>query len=178
MTLGQFSVAVGASPRWVQNARAALPLGGGYTVEKARRLALARALRRTCGMPLVEAYAAAGEALAGWPESRHWERTGSDGVAVAVDLERFLGAFAARLSLARTLYGERERGRPRKVRRRGLALARDHGVDVGLLEASLARTPAERLRSLDRDVEFLRSLRPARVPAPRVRRSRPRKSRT
>ncbi len=176
MTLGQFSLAVGASPRWVQNARAALPLGGGYTVENARRLALAQALRQACGMPLVGAYGAAREALAVWPERRRWERVGPDGVIVAVDLDRFLGAFGARLSLSRTLYAERGRGRPRKVRRRGLELARDHGVDVGLLEASLARTPAERLESLDRDVEFLRSLRPARVSAPRIRRSRPRKS--
>ncbi len=160
MTLGRFSLAVGADPRWVQNARAVLGFSARYTVEAARRLSLARTLRETYGIPLGAAYAMSHEALAGRPGKGGWERATPDGVVtVSVDLERFLSAFNARLSLSRTLYGERQRGRPRGRGGRGIGLAREHGVDVGLLESSLARTPAERIMSLDRDLEFLRSMR-------------------
>jgi hypothetical protein len=76
-----------------------------------------------------------------------------------VDLERYLSGYATRLALARNWYEERKRGRPRTSRKRGIAGAAEHGVDIGLLEASLERTPEERLRRLDEDVEFLRTLR-------------------
>lgn len=163
MTLGQFSLAVGAGPRWVQNARAVLNLPPRYTVTAARRLSLTRTLKDTYDLPLVEAYAMAREALAGWPSERQWVRDSPDGaVRLIVELERFLSGFTARLSLAHTLYAERARGRPGKKAPRGLERARQHGVDLGLLDSSLRRTPGERLRSLDRDLDFLRSLRVAR----------------
>jgi hypothetical protein len=115
-------------------------------------------VKQACGMPLGRAYQLAEHALAAWPVQRLWTHRGPDGaVAVSVDLERFLSDFAARLSLARSYYAERRRGRPR--RRRGLALAQWYGVDVSLLESSLRRTPDERLRSLDANVEFIRSMR-------------------
>jgi hypothetical protein len=80
-------------------------------------------------------------------------------VSLCVDLERFLSTFMTRLSLSRTLYAPRRRGRPSRKRLGGVQAARAHGVDVSLLERSLRRTPAERLRRLDEDVAFLRSLR-------------------
>src|SRR3989442_6620200 len=136
MTLGQFATAVGASPRWVQNARAALGLRAGYDPEGARRLAFARLLNRTSGMPLREVYRLAKTALAAWPAARIWTRDGPEGAcALTVDLERFLSDFAVRLSLARSFYAERRRGRPR--RRHGVALAKWYGLDLNLLEASL-----------------------------------------
>ncbi|NIN10138.1 MAG: hypothetical protein GTN62_01650 [Gemmatimonadales bacterium] len=160
MTLGQFSTAVGAPRRWVQNALAVLRLPARYTVTGARELALARAINAACGTPLVDAYPLAQGALLAWPEQRMWERVGPEAtVTLAVDLERFLSSFLVRLSLSRTAYEERKRGRPRKRRGRGLAGAREHGVDIGLLESSLRRSPEERLRRLDEDLAFLRSAR-------------------
>lgn len=158
MTLGEFSTAVGAPRRWVQNAMAVLGLPARYTVSGARELALARAINVACGMPLMDAYPLAQGALLAWPEQRMWNRVGPEAtVTLAVDLERFLSSFFVRLSLSRTAYAERKRGRPRKRRRRGVAGAREHGVDVSLLESSLRRSPEERLRWLDEHLAFLRS---------------------
>jgi len=160
LTLGQYATAVGAPKRWVQNAHAVLGLGAVYTPEEARRLAFARLLKQACGMPLVAAYPLAAPSLAGWPGRRTWvleRQTGA--AAVAVDLERFLSDCNIRLSLARSWYAERRRGRPPKARRRGVAWAKWYGVDVTLLQESLKRTPAERLRALDANLDFLKSLR-------------------
>lgn len=162
MTLGQFSTAVGAAPRWIQNALAVLGLPPRYTVAGARRLALARTLGETCDIPLGTAYPIARQALAQWPARRTWEHVGGDGVVrIVVDLERFLSSFAVRLSLAQVHYGERKRGRPARIRRRGLAAARAYGIDIGLLHASLERAPAERLRRLDDALAFFASARVA-----------------
>lgn len=163
MTLGQFAVAAGASTRWVLNAFRVLGLRGGYTVDNARRLAFARLLKETTGLPLKRGLPLADDALATWPADRTWSLRGGDGaVRVTVDLERFLSDCSVRLSLARCWYAEKQRGRPPRRRRRGLAWARAHGVDVELLAWSLARTPEERLRRLDEEVEALRRLDAAR----------------
>jgi hypothetical protein len=160
MTLGQFSTAVGASKRWVQNAFQALGLPAAYTEPLARRLAFAKAVKEACRMPLRRAFPLAEEALARWPGHTTWELREADGaVRVVIDLERFLSDYAVRLSLSRTWYAEKRRGRPRKRRLRGIALARWYGVDISLLRESLKRTPEERLRTLDRAVEELRSMR-------------------
>ncbi len=158
MKLGEYAVAVGAPKRWVQNARAALAERGPYTEPGARRLALAKLVKETCGMPLRAAYPLAGAALAAWPAQRTWSHPPGDGAgSVTVDLEWFLSDYAARLSLSRSFYGERRRGRPRK--RRGVALAKWYGVDVTLLEESLKLTPAQRLQRLEDAVAFYRSAR-------------------
>jgi hypothetical protein len=159
LSLGQYATAVGAPARWVQNAHAVLGLGVAYTPEGARRLAFARLLKETAGMPLVDAYPLAAPALASWPIQRRWKLDRGGAAAVTVDLERFLSDCNVRLSLARSWYVERRRGRPPKVRRRGVAWAKWYGVDVTLLRESLKRTPAERLRALDANLEFLKSLR-------------------
>ena len=156
MTLGQFAVAVGAPKRWVQNAFRVLGLAGGYSVENARRLAFARALKDAAGFPISRGFPLAREALGRWPAEQTWSLHGDDGaVRLTVDLGRFLSDFHARLSLARCWYAERARGRPPRRRRGGVAWAREHGVDLSLLEAQLARTPAERLRQLDEAATFL-----------------------
>jgi hypothetical protein len=159
LTLGQYATAVGAPARWVQNAHAVLGLGTAYTPEGARRLAFARLLKETAGMPLVDAYPLAAPALASWPTKRSWTLSRGGAAAVTVDLERFLSDCSVRLSLARSWYVERRRGRPPKTRRRGVAWAKWYGVDVTLLVESLKRTPAERLRALDANLEFLKSVR-------------------
>jgi hypothetical protein len=158
MTLGQFATAVGAPKRWVQNAFRTLGLPARYTEDLARRLALARTLKEAAGLPLRRGFPLAAGALARWPSEQHWELRHPDGsVALTVDLERFLSDYAVRLSLSRTFYAEKRRGRPWK--RRGVALAKWWGVDLTLIDESLKRTPAERLQRLDEDIAFLRSLR-------------------
>ena len=160
MTLGQFATAVAAPPRWVQNARALLQLGGRYNDEGARRLGLARALSEATGMPLVRAYSIARTALAAWPASREWSHGNADGsVQVVIDLERYLGAFAVRLSLARTSYAERKRGRRNPRARDPILAARQYGVDVTLIDESLKLTQLERLRRMEEMSEFFRSAR-------------------
>jgi hypothetical protein len=155
MTLGQFAVAVGAPKRWVQNAFQALALPPVYTEPLARRLAFARAVKQACGMPLRRAFPLAEEALACWPARKTWELRDPDGsVRVVLDLERFLSDDAVRLSLSRTYYAEKRRGRPRKRKLRGIALAKWYGVDLTLLVESLKRTPEERLKQMDDLREF------------------------
>jgi hypothetical protein len=158
MTLGQFATAVGASRRWVQNAFQALGLPAVYTDDLARRLAFAKELKEGCGLPLRRGFPLAKEALARWPVEKSWELRQADGsVRVMVDLERFLSTCAVRLSLSRTFYAEKRRGRPWK--RRGVALAKWYGVDLSLLDESLKRTPAERLERLDEAAEFFKAMR-------------------
>jgi hypothetical protein len=160
MTLGQFATAVGAPKRWVQNAFQALGLPARYTEDLARRLAFARVVKETSGMPLRQAFPLAREALASWPQERVWRLEGPEGALRAeIDLERFLSSYAVRLSLARCWYAERRRGRPPGQRRRGIAWARWYGEDVSLLEESLKLTPEQRLRRLDQAVEDLKRFR-------------------
>jgi hypothetical protein len=160
MTLGQFATAVGAPRRWIQNAFQALGLPAQYSEPLARRLAFAKTVKEACGMPLRRAFPLAGEALARWPAHKTWELRETDGaVRVVLDLERFLSDYAVRLSLSRTFYAEKRRGRPRKRELRGIALAEWYGVDVSLLVESLKRTPEERLRLLDEAVEAFKSMR-------------------
>jgi hypothetical protein len=159
-SLGQFSHLVGAPPRWVQNAMAVLKLAAVYDEPTAARLALALTLTRSWDIPLNTAYPLARRALHAWPASTTWEQTGSDGCAVlTIDLERFLSDHAVRLSFARLQYAPRARGRPRKHPLRGLSAARAWGVDLSLLRSAGRQTPGDRVRSLDRDIDFLRSVR-------------------
>ena len=160
MTLGQFSVLVGTRKRWVQNAFQALGLPPTYTVQVARRLAFARALKEAAGMPLRHGYQLADDALIGWPTRDTWQLIDSDGtVRLTMDLERFLVRCSVRLSLARTRYAERRRGRPPKRTLRGLELAKWYGVDVSLLRASLELTQTRRFRRLEEASAFFRAAR-------------------
>jgi hypothetical protein len=160
MSLGRFATVVGASPRWVQNALQALELPRAYDEGSAKALGLARVLQESFGLPLVAAHPLAIEALESWPEVRVWRKEDPAAVvALEVDLERYLSGYASRLALARNWYAERRRGRPQTRRKRGIVGAAEHGVDIGLLKAALERSPEERLRQLDEDVEFLHTLR-------------------
>lgn len=162
MTLGQFATAVGAPRRWVQNAFQALGLAAEYTEPLARRLAFARAVKQACGMPLRHAFPLAEEALARWPAYKTWELVDPDGSArVVLDLERLLSNYAVRLSLSRTFYAEKRRGRPRKRKLRGIALAEWYGEDISLIVESLKRTPEQRLQLLDQVIEELKSMKVA-----------------
>jgi len=160
MTLGQFSLLVGAPKRWVQNAFQALGMPPTYTLQVARRLAFARALKEAAGMPLRRGYPLADDALAGWPTRDTWQLIDPDGtVRLTMDLKRFLVRCSVRLSLARTRYAERRRGRPPKRPLRGLELGKWYGVEVSLLRASLELTQAQRFRRLEEASTFFREAR-------------------
>jgi hypothetical protein len=159
MTLAQFAIAVGAHPKWVQNAAALLELDLGYTADEARRLGLVKLLHEELGLTLGRSWDIAVRALEiGGVEATAFGTP--DGVVrLLVDVERYLSDFAARLSLARTHYEPRPRGRPpRRRARTAVERARRHGLDIGLLRDSLRLTPAERLRRLDTNREFVRAL--------------------
>ena len=163
MSLSQFAVAVGASPRWVLNAHAVLGLKRHYTDRAARQLGLAREIRDATGIPLRRAWRLAAEALAAWPAQRDWVHSGRGAsVQLVVDLERYLSDHAIRLSLSRTRYGERRRGRPRRGSGDPVAAAEAYGIDVSLLRENLQRSPEARLRRLEEAKEFLRAARPVR----------------
>lgn len=78
---------------------------------------------------------------------------------LTLDLARYHSTFGASLTAALRHDGPRRLGRPpaRATRRRRdpLAEAAAYGVDLSLLRASLRRTPAERMDSLDADAAFL-----------------------
>jgi len=158
-SLGQFAAAIPASPKWVLNAHAVLGLDADYSVDRARTLALARVLERSPGMTLKRAYELATNVFRAPDNPQAWQLEPADGVAtLTIDRERFMSNFAATLSFALVGYSERRRGRPRKKPLGGIDAARAHGVDISLLQASLNKTPAERLRRLDEDAAFLNSL--------------------
>ena len=160
MTLGRFATAVGASPRWVLNALARLRLPRrGYDETLARRLALCRFISEAVQTPLPHALRLADRALREAAPSSTWRAEGPGGVSLVVDLPRFFTTYGANLALALNNYGEKPRGR--RPSRRGSAIerARAYGVDMTLIDSALRRTPAERLRLLDENVQVMRRLR-------------------
>jgi hypothetical protein len=161
MTLSQFSVASGASPKWVQNAARLLGRSLRYTAEEARHLGLVRQIHRELRIPLELADELAAEAL-GRPETEaRGEVTVGSGptVRVVVDLARYLSDHSVRLSLAIAHHEPRRRGRQPRHGAGAVARARDYGWDIGLLESSLRSTPADRIRRLSENMEFVRALR-------------------
>ncbi len=161
MTLGEFACLLDTDPKWVQNAAAALGGSLRYTLPTARRLALARALAETAGMPLPRAYATAGRILRTYRGSKGPVRVSGEGdpVAVTVDVYRILAAVSVGLSRLRTMYAPRRRGRPTTVRCDPIRAAEEYGLDLTLLAANLRRTPAERLGQLDAMADFRRRVR-------------------
>ncbi|MGH7556423.1 MAG: hypothetical protein ACREMD_01315 [Gemmatimonadota bacterium] len=170
MTLGRFAIAVGAEPKWVLNAGALLGHAIPYSVEEARGLGLAKWIHDELGVTLKRAHRMAAEILeqplppAGPGPAQPLAPSASlefadGGLTIVVDLERYLSDFAVRLSRARTHYAPRRRGRPPdKPGSRAAERALEHGIDVDLVRANMRLTPAERLRRLDRDREFVEKL--------------------
>jgi hypothetical protein len=85
-----------------------------------------------------------------------------DNAAIFINIARFRSSQAAALSAALTLGGARRRGRHRlHSKRKGVAIeeAARYGVDVGLLQAGLKLSVAERLQRADENAQFIRSMR-------------------
>ena len=158
MTLAAFAMLVGAPPKWCQNALAVLGLPLRYSAPAARTLGLARLLHSAHEVSLPAAWRLARQALSG-SLAASFSAGAPDSVStLTVDVPRYLSDFTVRRSLARA-DPPRGRGRPRVPRRTGLREAEVHGLDLSALRAGLAVQPAERLRALDRNQEFVEALR-------------------
>ena len=165
LTRTQFAAAVRADEKWVENTSRVLGRRLAYTLAEARWMGVIRLLTRDFGIPIVRAGALADEALRHAPETRALSLAVSDegAATLVIDLARYHSTFAAALSAAFSHGGGRRRGRPPsgRVHRGGaLVAAESHGVDVSLLRAAMAQSPAERLARLDANAGFLRALRP------------------
>lgn len=157
MNLTRFSLAVGAPAKWVLNTHALLRFQRDYSEAQARLLALTRVLEIEGGLSLGTAYRRALLLHGQDPAATDWEvRQGE--VKLVVDRNRFLTRYALGLARARSADVERRRGRPKARKGSALARAEAYGVDLSLLQASLRKSPAERLLRLDEDLDFFRSL--------------------
>ncbi len=160
MSLGELSYVAGVSPKWVLNGRNVWGAADRYELALAQRLAVTHALQSQLGIPLARAYRLAVDALAlerGAPLSPLAADPDAT-VALQIDLARILAAVAARRSAWSQGYGAKSAGRPVQRRRRrkadALDRAADWGVDLTLLQANAMRSPAARLRQLDRMRDF------------------------
>ncbi len=148
MTLARFAIAVGASPKWVQNAAAVLEIRLDYTTRQARRLGLTRVLAEEFGLRLERAWKIAEAAL--FPAGRVAILSDDEVLHMIVDTGRFLSDFAVRLSVATTHHEPGKRGRPSKRRLPSdpVERARKVGIDVEKLRASLALGAGARLQAI------------------------------
>ena len=127
----------------------------------ARRLAVTRAIQKATGAPLGLAFAQAARAL----RSYHGDEapvvipTDDGDVDVLVDVRRVLSSLNVRLSVMRTSFGARQRGRPPLRRRDPLRSASDWGIDLTLLTDNLGKTVEQRVRQLDGMAAFARGVR-------------------
>ena len=152
MTLAAFARLLGASPKWVLNTLRALGLAPRYTLARAQRLTIMRAVHEGAGMPLPAAYAMAGRALRSWRGETACitlPTTASDDVSLTLDVYRLLSSVNVRLADVRESYAPMVRGRPRATRVSALDAATAWGLDLSLVRDNLRRTPHERLRQLD-----------------------------
>jgi hypothetical protein len=159
MTPRQTAVAAAADLKWLTNSASLLGRRLRYTAESARWWGLVRLLVDDLGLTLKAAADAATAALAiGKPASAQATHSPA-AVRIEFDLPRYESIFLANLSRALNQETPRRRGRVRESIGGPIAAARRYGIDIGLLQTALERTPAERLALLDRNVEFLRAAR-------------------
>src|SRR5262245_46942652 len=116
MTLSQFAYAIGASPKWVQNAARLL----GHRLERspgeAQLYSLICVLHRDLGMALERAETVAETALAaGAAEGTETAISMGPTTSVTFDLQRHLSNYAIRLAASRNQEARR-RGRPSRER--------------------------------------------------------------
>jgi hypothetical protein len=160
MTARQTAVAAAADLKWLTNAASLLRRRLRYDAENARWWGLVRLLVDELGLTLKAAAVAATAALEAGRMMRPRTRADYGGPArIEVDLPRYASIFLANLSRALIHETPRRRGRVREQASDSIAQARLYGIDIGLLQTSLERTPAERLAMLERNVEFLRAAR-------------------
>ena len=163
MTARQFAVASAADIKWIMNSAALLRRRLRYSASEARWWGFVRLLTEAIGLPLKTAAAAATASLR-VAQSSMPVTIGSDpshSASIVVDLARYESIFLGNLSRARVHETPKRKGRPPRlaVGRQALSSAHRYGVDLGLIQSALARTPAERLAMLEANSLFLREMR-------------------
>ena len=163
MMRSHFAIAVGAPPKWIDNALRQLDRATANTPDEARWLGLVHTLHTDVECSLRMAAALADQVL----DKRNTERFVHLSVGeeqrfeVVVDLWRDHTIHLARLSLALERPVTERRGRPRAKSTRGLVRERAaaYGVDVARLEEGRHRTVEQRLTRLDENIAFLNAAR-------------------
>lgn len=157
MNLNQLSVAAGADLKWLLNSSALLGRSLDPTPASARWWGLVRVLESTFGLTLANSAAGATRALS----NRNDEAAVviaedlSSSASLSVNLFRYDTTFLANLSRARMRETPKRRGRRAERSRDPIGRAGEYGLDIGLMQASLARTPGERLAILDNNRAFV-----------------------
>jgi hypothetical protein len=163
MTARQFAVASAADIKWIMNSAALLRRPLRYNDHEARWWGFVRLLTEAIELPLKTA-AAAATALLGVTRSSMPVIIGSDpshSASIVVDLARYESIFLGNLSRARVHETPKRKGRPPRLAagRQALSSANLYGIDLGLIQSALTRTPAERLAMLEANSLFLREMR-------------------
>lgn len=165
MTAHQFAIAARADAKWILNSSALLGRRVRHTPADSRWWGLVRLLTESLGLPLQAAAEAATRSLGTRSEAVRITVMAdpSQSASLLIDLPRYDSIFLGNLSRALVRETPRRRGRPSHPRARGGAgaidSARRYGVDLGLVQAALKRTPAERLGMLEANAGFIRGMR-------------------
>lgn len=163
MTSNQVAVAARADLKWLLNSSALLGRSVRRTPADSRWWGLVRLLTEGLALSLETAAEAATRCLGAKSGAARMTVTSdpSQSASLVIDLPRYESVFLGNLSRALVLETPRRRGRPSRTHAGAAAIraAQNYGVDLGLVRAALARTPAERLAMLDSNVEFIRGMR-------------------
>ena len=158
------AIAAGADLKWLTNSAALLRRPVRYTAQAARWWGLVWLFTERLGLSLKAGADAAAAALRGDPGALVEAGMDPSGSAsLVVDLPRYDSIFLANLSRALVRETPRRRGRTKDpvAGRDAVGAASRYGIDLGLIQAALDRTPAERLAMLEANVEFVRAARRA-----------------
>jgi hypothetical protein len=165
MTARQTAIAAGADLKWLTNSAALLRRPLRYTAHAAKWWGLVWLFTEQLGLSLKAAANAATAALKAGGSRASVEASAdpSGSASLVVDLPRYESIFLANLSRALVQETPRRRGRTKDslAGRDAVGAASRYGIDLGLIQASLDRTPAERLAMLEANVEFVRAARKA-----------------
>jgi hypothetical protein len=163
MTSHQVAVAARADVKWIRNSSALLGRRVRRTPADSRWWGLVRLLTECLALPLQAAAEAATRSLGAKNDAVRItvKADPSHSAALVIDLPRYESIFLGNLSHALVLETPRRRGRPSRIHRGAGAIdsARRYGVDLGLVQAALKRTPAERLDMLEANAGFIRGMR-------------------
>jgi hypothetical protein len=163
MTSHQVAVAARTDVKWILNSSALLGRRVRHTPADSRWWGLVRLLTESLALPLQTAAEAATRSLGAKNDVGmiNVKSDPSQSASLVIDLPRYESIFLGNLSRALVQETPRRRGRPSRNRGGAAAIgaAQNYGVDLGLVRAALARTPAERLEMLDSNVEFIRGMR-------------------
>ena len=160
MTLAELAQLLDVDSKWVLNTMAALHRPRRYSLALARRLAVTLAVHEATRVPVVRSFALAEQGLRAYQggEARVIVLTVDSDAGFVLDIHRILSSFSVRLSVLRTTFAPRQRGRPFSRRRDPLEAASDRGIDLTLLTDNLAKTAEQRLRQLDAMAAFARGV--------------------